>query len=163
MKSAVYIFTVIDLKTEFPTSILLSNTINEHMNSVYHLFLSVSSMFRWADHHQGDLPATQKCRTYCQYSHKSSHSWLQRFISHRCQLNSEESFRIPSMLLVCAVDFLPYIIKWQLPRSDLVSSLVPIIWHLSVFLLLYLKYYSGDMFRLSVESSSGPYIKSTDP
>jgi hypothetical protein len=27
------------------------------------------------------------------------------------------------------------------------------------FLLLYLMYYSGDMFRLSIESSSGPYIK----
>ena len=59
MKSVVYMFTAIDLKTEFPASILLYNTINEHKNSVYHLFLSMSSMFRWADHHQRDLPATQ--------------------------------------------------------------------------------------------------------
>jgi len=27
------------------------------------------------------------------------------------------------------------------------------------FLFLYLKYYSGNMFRLAIESSSGPYIK----
>jgi hypothetical protein len=35
-------------------------------------------------------------------------------------------------------------------------------WSLSVkhtFLLLYLMYYSGNMFRLSIKSSSGPYIK----
>jgi hypothetical protein len=51
-------FTVIDLKTVFPTSILLHNNINEHMNSVYCLFWS-ESMFRWADRHPGDLPATQ--------------------------------------------------------------------------------------------------------
>ena len=60
MKSYVYLFKVIDLKTEFPTSILFYNTINERINSVYQLFLSESSMLRWADHHQGDLPATQK-------------------------------------------------------------------------------------------------------
>jgi hypothetical protein len=38
-------------------------------------------------------------------------------------------------------------------------------WSLSVkhsFLLLYLMYYPGDMFRLSIESSSGPYIKNRD-
>jgi len=29
--------------------------------------------------------------------------------------------------------------------------------------LLYLMYYSGNMFRLAIESSSGPYIKNTDP
>jgi hypothetical protein len=59
MKSVVFMFAVIDLTTEFPSSILLHNTINEHTNSVYHLFLSESSMFLWADHHQGDLPPTQ--------------------------------------------------------------------------------------------------------
>jgi len=30
-------------------------------------------------------------------------------------------------------------------------------------LLFYLMYYSGNMFRLAIESSSGPYIKNTDP
>jgi hypothetical protein len=39
-------------------------------------------------------------------------------------------------------------------------------WSLSVkhtFLVLYLMYYSGNVFRLSIESSSRPYIKITDP
>ena len=37
-------------------------------------------------------------------------------------------------------------IKWSLPVKH-------------TFLLLYLMYYSGNMFRLAIESSSGPYIK----
>ena len=38
---------------------------------------------------------------------------------------------------------------------------VSIIWFLSVknSFILYLMHYSGNMFRLTIESSSGPYIK----
>ena len=39
-----------------------------------------------------------------------------------------------------------FLIKWSLPLKH-------------TFLFLNLMYYSGNMFRLAIESSSGPYIK----
>jgi hypothetical protein len=96
------------------------------MNSVHELFLSELYMSRSTDHYLGDLPATQyACYTYCQYSHKSSYSWLLWYISQCCQLNTEGGFRKLAVLLVYVMNSLPYIFNWRLSRDHLVSPLVP--------------------------------------
>jgi hypothetical protein len=70
---------------------------------------------------------------------------------------------------LCCLSWIQEKVRDLIPRTKLLRSVYvfnSIKWSLSVkhtFSLLYLMYYSGDMFRLSIGSSSGPYIKNTDP